>query len=46
MPLKLESPAFENDEMIPLEYTCDGANISPPKVVGRTDRHQIICHYL
>ncbi len=28
----LESPAFKNEEMIPVKYTCDGENISPPLV--------------
>jgi Raf kinase inhibitor-like YbhB/YbcL family protein len=27
--MKMESPAFVNDEMIPANYTCDGANINP-----------------
>lgn len=27
---KLESHAFNDDEMIPKKYTCDGENISPP----------------
>lgn len=30
MSLTLESPAFVNGQMIPVKYTCDGANISPP----------------
>lgn len=29
-PLKVSSTAFENDGMIPVEYTCDGSNINPP----------------
>ena len=29
-PMKLASPAFEEREMIPTEYTCDGDNVSPP----------------
>ncbi|MEP0870945.1 YbhB/YbcL family Raf kinase inhibitor-like protein [Trichocoleus desertorum AS-A10] len=28
--MKLESSAFEADSLIPSQYTCDGANISPP----------------
>ncbi|MDT8272475.1 MAG: YbhB/YbcL family Raf kinase inhibitor-like protein [Desulfomonilia bacterium] len=28
--LKLVSPAFDQGEMIPSEYTCDGSNMSPP----------------
>ena len=29
-PMKLASPAFEELETIPTEYTCDGENVSPP----------------
>ncbi|MBN1298758.1 MAG: YbhB/YbcL family Raf kinase inhibitor-like protein [Actinobacteria bacterium] len=33
--LKVESPAFENNGMIPSKYTCDGQNINPPlKISG------------
>jgi Raf kinase inhibitor-like YbhB/YbcL family protein len=28
--MKLSSAAFDNNEMIPLEYSCDGENINPP----------------
>ena len=28
--MKLSSSAFEDDEAIPSEYTCDGADVSPP----------------
>ncbi|MFW6120451.1 MAG: YbhB/YbcL family Raf kinase inhibitor-like protein, partial [Petrotogales bacterium] len=28
--MKLSSPAFENEESIPNEYTCEGADVSPP----------------
>ena len=28
--LNISSIAFKADEMIPLKYTCDGVNISPP----------------
>ena len=28
--LKISSTAFQNGEMIPSKYTCDGINISPP----------------
>lgn len=28
--MKLASPAFKDNESIPVEYTCDGANINPP----------------
>lgn len=30
MSLQLESRAFSNNEMIPVKYTCDGENVSPP----------------
>jgi hypothetical protein len=30
MEIKIESPAFGDNEMIPSKYTCDGANVSPP----------------
>jgi hypothetical protein len=30
MPLILESPAFPDGGPIPVEYTCDGRDISPP----------------
>ena len=28
--IEIKSPAFENNGMIPKQYTCDGRNISPP----------------
>lgn len=28
--LKVSSSAFNENELIPVKYTCDGANISPP----------------
>lgn len=28
--MKIESPAFENYQPIPKQYSCEGANISPP----------------
>lgn len=28
--MKLSSPAFQHDGMIPRKYTCEGDNISPP----------------
>ena len=30
MALTLTSPAFANNDVIPVQYTCDGDNISPP----------------
>lgn len=36
--LIIESPAFENNEMIPSKYTCDEQNINPPlKISGVTE---------
>jgi len=32
--MTLSSPAFANNEHIPKQYTCDGANISPPLLIG------------
>jgi len=29
-PLKISSTAFQNEEMIPLKYACDGSNVNPP----------------
>ncbi len=31
--IKVSSPAFSNGQKIPAEYTCDGADISPPLIV-------------
>ena len=28
--LSISSPAFEEGEMIPVQYTCEGTNINPP----------------
>lgn len=33
--LKLTSPAFQYDKMIPKKYTVDGDNVSPPLTWGR-----------
>lgn len=30
MVIKIKSPAFEEGELIPKKYTCDGVNVSPP----------------
>jgi len=30
MDFRISSPSFNNGELIPVKYTCDGANISPP----------------
>ena len=31
--LKLSSPAFQNGGKIPKMYTCDGANVNPPRTI-------------
>ena len=31
--MRISTPAFENGGDIPLRYTCDGENISPPLVI-------------
>jgi Raf kinase inhibitor-like YbhB/YbcL family protein len=28
--MKLSSPAFKHNELIPAKYTCDGDNVNPP----------------
>lgn len=28
--MKLTSPAFQHNELIPVKYTCEGENLSPP----------------
>jgi phosphatidylethanolamine-binding protein (PEBP) family uncharacterized protein len=35
MALKLRSPAFGPGGEIPLKYTGDGADVSPPAALGR-----------
>ena len=30
MPIQITSSAFKDGETIPAQYTCDGANVSPP----------------
>ena len=32
--MKITSSAFENNGMIPSEYTCDGSDISPPLIMS------------
>ena len=32
--MKITSHAFENNDMIPSEYTCDGSDVSPPLVIS------------
>jgi Raf kinase inhibitor-like YbhB/YbcL family protein len=31
--LSVESPAFENNKLIPAKYTCDGDNVNPPLTI-------------
>jgi hypothetical protein len=31
--LVVGSPAFENNKLIPLKYTCDGDNVNPPLTI-------------
>ena len=31
--MKLSSSAFENNQLIPAKYTCDGENVNPPLVI-------------
>lgn len=32
--MKIESPSFKNNEMIPSKYTCDAENINPPITIS------------
>jgi len=32
--ITVKSPAFKADENIPVKYTCEGANINPPLLIG------------
>jgi Raf kinase inhibitor-like YbhB/YbcL family protein len=32
--LKIDSPVFENEELIPSRYTCEGEDINPPLTIG------------
>lgn len=32
--MKLTSPAFANNDIIPSEFTCDGADASPPLIIS------------
>jgi Raf kinase inhibitor-like YbhB/YbcL family protein len=34
--LLVKSPAFENNELIPAKYTCDGTNVNPPLTIEGT----------
>lgn len=37
--MKISSPAFGPGAFIPVEFTCDGANISPPLTIGDVPKH-------
>jgi len=32
--MKIESPAFKNDKLIPPKYTCDGEDINPALIIS------------
>jgi len=32
--MKLQSPAFSHNQMIPAKFTCDGENVSPPLTIS------------
>lgn len=34
MNMEISSPAFAHNNAIPVQYTCDGANVSPPLAIG------------
>jgi Raf kinase inhibitor-like YbhB/YbcL family protein len=36
--MKLQSPAFQQGELIPVKYTCDGMDVSPPLTWTDTPR--------
>ena len=36
--MKIESPAFENNQSIPSKYTCDGENVSPPFKISQVPK--------
>ena len=37
--MRISSPAFQNNERIPLKYTCEGDNINPPLVFADVPRN-------
>jgi hypothetical protein len=47
MPFELKSSVFENNETIPVTYTCDAQNVSPPlsweELPERTQSLALIC---
>lgn len=36
--MEISSPAFENNEMIPPKYTCDGDNVNPPLLISEVPK--------
>jgi len=36
--MKIESPAFENNQSIPSKYTCDGENVNPPLKISHAPK--------
>ena len=39
--MKIESPAFKNNERIPSEYTCDGKNINPALKISEIPKNTV-----
>jgi len=37
--MKLTSPAFENNQLIPLKYTCKGQDVNPPLKIEEVPPH-------
>jgi len=35
-PLLISSPVFKHNQIIPSKYTCDGADVNPPLLIGDT----------
>lgn len=42
MVFSIESKVFKDGKTILAKYTCDGENISPPKMEEYTSSHQVI----
>lgn len=39
--MKIESPAFKNNENIPSKYTCDGVNINPALKISEIPKNTV-----
>ncbi|MDO8584180.1 MAG: YbhB/YbcL family Raf kinase inhibitor-like protein [bacterium] len=37
--MELMSPAFEQNQPIPMIYTCDGENVNPPLIISNVPQH-------